>query len=465
MKQRNLFRILTSVFLVISVAFAGNAQFGKFLKKAKKAVQKVERTEERAQGATSTNETVLQTAPKEEARPAATEEPDMIPIDPNAYMGEKVPNYRKIYEPSAEAKAADPNATNETVDKGFTKSIGQIHSFYEHLDEARFPYQPYYAWPNFYRMDTPENNKHLMDRCLNLAAEVFKMRTLQSLIVPIEEITAPDGTKYAMTWDEKFRNAWTALYYADPTSLAAFKSFAWVIMFHSPMVHAKLHYQFDDEQKGIVNAEKGYMVPFADYRNRTWKRESDGITLALTVTDFKEVADYSLSWLEAAESEGDPFWKLLNYTMGRTLYENIIVDHDRYDANNPSVRKMDMILARMNPHYSEYEDTYRAVALPPEPLPKGVSVSADIRNAATAAAKDYAGDKFSKIIFLSSSWQTFKEQKWPYRIMAYKLPVVVVTQEGKYMMQEKCDLQKSPSGEKYYISAGMDGGGKIRVKE
>ena len=165
MKLQNLMRPVLSFILVTAVSFAGSAQFGKFLNKAKQAAKKVERAHERSQGATTTQETVLQTAPqKAETETAKSGEPDMIPIDPEAYNGAKVPNYRKIYEPSAEAVAADPNAKNTTVDKGYTKSIGQIHAFYEHLDTKRFPYQPYYAWPEFYRMDTKENNEHLMTR-------------------------------------------------------------------------------------------------------------------------------------------------------------------------------------------------------------------------------------------------------------------------------------------------------------
>lgn len=43
------------------------------------------------------------------------------------------------YVPSNEAQAADRFATDETIKPGFTKSVGQIHATYEHLDAIMRP--------------------------------------------------------------------------------------------------------------------------------------------------------------------------------------------------------------------------------------------------------------------------------------------------------------------------------------
>ena len=39
--------------------------------------------------------------------------------------------YKKTYKPSAEAIAADPDATSKNVAYGFTRSTGDIHAYYE----------------------------------------------------------------------------------------------------------------------------------------------------------------------------------------------------------------------------------------------------------------------------------------------------------------------------------------------
>ena len=46
--------------------------------------------------------------------------------------------------PSAEAKAADPNASITTVEKNYKKSPAQLRGVWEHLSTELFPYQPYY---------------------------------------------------------------------------------------------------------------------------------------------------------------------------------------------------------------------------------------------------------------------------------------------------------------------------------
>lgn len=80
----------------------------------------------------------------------------------------------KVYEPSAEAKAKDPKATDETVENGFTHSIGQIHAAYEHLNPEWFP-QPYWQNPQFYYMNDKDSEQLHWNGPTYLQTEINKM--------------------------------------------------------------------------------------------------------------------------------------------------------------------------------------------------------------------------------------------------------------------------------------------------
>lgn len=110
--------------LLLLAGTQANAQVGNLLNRVKqKAVNAIEQgTEKAAAGAT---ETVVNETKEVIEETVATAPQDL--------------------KPSAEAKAADPLAGSETKMSGYSKTIGEIHAAYEHLDPAYYPYQPYYA--------------------------------------------------------------------------------------------------------------------------------------------------------------------------------------------------------------------------------------------------------------------------------------------------------------------------------
>lgn len=436
MKVSNVLKGFLPFLLMSLVATPCDAQFKKFLNKVKNTTQKVENTTQKSEEVKSNTET------------PATE--STIDISD------------KKFKPSAEAIAADPNATNPNIDKGYTKSIGEFHASYEHLDKDNFPYQPYYKYPAFYRMDNGKDGK-LMDHFFFALKGALATPDLKRYSMPYEDIILTDGTKACVPIDERFRNAYTAFYLADPTSTAAFKSYTWVLLFQKQLL-GHIEYIVEDKTRGIVNAEQGYMLPWVDFYNKRWQREQEAYEKAITVTNFDEIVDVADSWFSACEGAKDSFEKYWYFSMGQAIFEHIVEKHKDYNPSHNGVRQAAMKLEKLRVKRVAMKEAVIAEHAPATPLPTGVQVSGEIQSRGTAAAKAFAGANFQKVIFLKANWETFKEMHYPYRITAYRIPVVVVTKENGKLMQQPCDLQKSPDGSKWNVVAGMSGG-KVPVQE
>lgn len=122
--------------------------------------------------------------------------------------------------------------------------------------------------------------------------------------------------------------------------------------------------------------------------------------------------------------------------------------------NDDSLRLLSLKLD--TPRIGELLDAYQNDFVDAVSEPKGVTVDAKTRNAGIAAAKKFAGANFEKAVFTKSSWQTFKESKYPYRITAYALPIAIITKEGGKRFVQYCTLTKSANGSNYFVQAGSD---------
>ncbi|MDH6356997.1 FISUMP domain-containing protein [Parabacteroides sp. PF5-9] len=115
--------LLLSLFSINS----GYAQLGNALKKAKEKAKEVVKD--------TTKETVLPESKTEQAQEKAT--------TPDADSRQKASSGNKL-KPSAAAIAADPKASDETIESGFTRSHSEIRAHYEQLSDKVY-YKPYYA--------------------------------------------------------------------------------------------------------------------------------------------------------------------------------------------------------------------------------------------------------------------------------------------------------------------------------
>ena len=115
-----------------------------------------------------------------------------------------------------------------------------------------------------------------------------------------------------------------------------------------------------------------------------------------------------------------------------------------------------MTLKLESPSIGQLYDAYQKNYVEAVSEPKGVNVDVKTRSAGIAAAKKFAGAKFEKAVFTKSTWQTFKEPKYPYRITAYALPIAIITKDGGKRYVQYCTLTKSANGANYFVQAGSD---------
>ena len=130
--------------------------------------------------------------------------------------------------------------------------------------------------------------------------------------------------------------------------------------------------------------------------------------------------------------------------------------HDNYDTvrDDNSIRAMQMMLDSRKS--VELYNDLNAEMGPEIDEPKGVAVTAAIKAAGTKAGKEYAGDKFEKVIYLESKWRTLKNPQYPYNIIGYVLNCATVTKRGDKRQLQYTVLTKSPDGSRYFMQAASD---------
>lgn len=150
MKKNRIIALSAFIALAFSVGVPAQAQIGGILKNAKKNVeQKVKKKVE------STADDAVDKATEAGKKKAEEKVEEKTGISSsksssNSRGSSLETLYKQNYKPSAEALAADPDASNDEVWRRSTRSFAQIHAAYEHLDPKYFPLQPYYKYPMMY---------------------------------------------------------------------------------------------------------------------------------------------------------------------------------------------------------------------------------------------------------------------------------------------------------------------------
>ena len=162
--------------------------------------------------------------------------------------------------------------------------------------------------------------------------------------------------------------------------------------------------------------------------------------LAVTVTPYEnllKLANECAAGITAKDGSG--FSRLLYHLVLKVLVDDFLPRHK--DAkNDDSLRLLSLKLD--TPRIGELLDAYQNDFVDAVSEPKGVTVDAKTRNAGIAAAKKFAGANFEKAVFTKSSWQTFKESKYPYRITAYAL---LSLSSPRKAASASCSIALSPS--------------------
>ena len=426
-------KTIVALALLFGCSATTNAQIGGLLNKAKKAAkEKVENKVKKAKNDA-----------RNKAEDAAMEKTGMkkADYDPN-----------RKYKPSKEALAADPQANDQTIQDGFTKSIGDIHACYEQIQEVTL-YSPYYTddAKRFYGIGAEEGTFYNI--FFGMFSETLKYDGIHKAYhYPKFTPVNLANDQIQVPCDEFVLNFWTCRFIADPKSEKALKEFVYAYTWLNSMnVKAIRHYAMKDETAGVISDNA--ILP-SNFRQMRYDRDNMAYGLAVTVTPYEnllKLANECAAGITAKDGSG--FSRLLYHLVLKVLVDDFLPRHK--DAkNDDSLRLLSLKLD--TPRIGELLDAYQNDFVDAVSEPKGVTVDAKTRNAGIAAAKKFAGANFEKAVFTKSSWQTFKESKYPYRITAYALPIAIITKEGGKRFVQYCTLTKSANGSNYFVQAGSD---------
>ena len=181
----------------------------------------------------------------------------------------------QVFKPSAEALAADPLAGSETKMSGYSKTIGEIHAAYEHLDPAVYPYQPYYApaYKNWYFTHDEESKT-----CHDQAHAQFMIYSNEHIANPLTI-----GKYYAMTngkvipEGEETISAGFAEFRADPLNTMPYTHFirskAMLKLFRDKHLLTNLQDGSKDKLKPTEDGTVLTLNETDDARISRWNRE------------------------------------------------------------------------------------------------------------------------------------------------------------------------------------------------
>lgn len=351
--------------------------------------------------------------------------------------------------PSSKALAADPKASDQTVESGYTKSISEIHAAYEQLDPEFFPYQPYYKYKEFYYLHDEEVEKIRNGQYAEILMGIAKLDAGDFYYMPYAPIQTPAGDEVLVTYDEFFRNAWTALFIADPQSSWAFHKYVTVLMFENRTFEIKYTYKMSDAQKGIVNAATGALLfapSEAVYTHTQDSRKQLALSLARTVVTIDYLQYYLNSVFGQFESETNPLLKYILFWKIDAIMKNVFIKHKDYNAADVANRKIEASYSVIEEQRFDIDANARAHSAPTVEMPNGVQIDGATSAKVNTLARERLGDEYVKTIFLDNKWAEFQENKYPYRVMHLSLPVAIIVKKGDKYLMNYYDITKSPNG-------------------
>ena len=366
-------------------------------------------------------------------------------------------NNKKKNTPSAQTLAADPKASDQTVEPGFTKSISEIHAAYEQLDPKVFTYQPYYEYKVFYNVHDKSTEDFRVREFNSLIANIASLGPLNYYPVNYLKIKTPDGN-LLVTMDELFRNAWTAQFVADPMSSEAFDKFTKALMFGNQIFEAKIYYEMDDPDKGVVHAKTGELLIAPSrsiYESRQDRREEAGLSLARNVVSMDYVRTYLKDLFKQFNTETDAVVKYKLYWQIDAVMLDIFRKHKDYNSSDVANRQIEASYSAMESQRMDVESDARLSNAKPVEMPKGVSIDAATSAKVNGMAKEMLGAEYVKTIFLSSKWSEFQEDKYPYRVMHLSLPAAVIVKRADKYLMNYYDITKSPNGGEWNMMVKM----------
>lgn len=352
-------------------------------------------------------------------------------------------NYNKKYTPSAEAVAADPLATSTEVKDGYTKSVGDIHAFYENVpDEFVISYlKPYYTEQNKIWYDlSPDAHNRLMYLYMRMFDELLSASMDRPLAITSYAEVAP-GVQIPL--DESFKNAWTLQYLADPTSAQAFKDYLYAYAYKAYSNYPWLSWQ----------QPAGTVLP-SDFAKKGYARDDKAKELATTVLPYSTLQELADSFMSDVDKTEKPFAKYFYWIMADKILNDFMPAHKDHKATDAYRAKTAQFESKYGNGNATLGNMMIASKKPAVAEPKGVAVSADIKAMGDKAGREIAYGEYEKLIYHDSQWTVLKEDVWPYKIKGYSIPVsIVFKMDGKRWVINGA-LVKAPQGNNCFVQNG-----------
>ncbi len=436
--------LLAAIALAFAITTPAEAQFGNILNKAKKAVKekvdnKVNNTKQQAKNAA--------TGTVDNATGLSAEESNDYE---GAYHGIET-LYKKGLKPSAAAVAADPKASDATVEKNYTKSPAQMRGVWENLDAELFPYQPYYD----------AANKGLYDPDAEAPVIVYGQicRLLEEAEMPFgkpgffaEFVKYKDDTNVPTV--DVLLCSYYAEFIADPESYVAYNHFVKARVAHVGFISDRVKMNMKDPMKYAATMGDGTTVNLFEKefdRMARWRNVNRmAERLALNVTPFNIIgaaATNAINRYKQHEANGDTKQMIITGREVQAIMDDL-EHHDQYEQ-----RKGDC--TALMRQYEPIKDKQRTLlqsnhdaSMPAVAMAQGVSVPAAVKSKADAEGRKQWGNAFVKSIFLTSQWKQFKNPKYPYQVLHRSMDVDFIVKEGDNHFVYHWVLKEGVSGGK-----------------
>ncbi len=432
-------KLWVALALLMGTAVTAEAQIGGLLNKAKKVVKETAK----------------------EVKETAKEVKDKMPGE----AAKQLEGANKTMKAEAGSRIGS-SATETAVGQAAVKGGGS----FDDLKKDFYPLKPYKNYPTFYALAGDAVAKQLYDAIMRQALSTNPRSSLVLPNVGYDEKQRPEfvlegGQPFGTYADDLFRYPYAARFMIDPQNKEAFERLGDLLGYCHIQITGVVGTQTDDENNGICDAAKGWLLPTRNYKNMRLMREREAIGLARTATDYGMVADYVTEQFKLADEATDAYQKIKHAMCGLNTYQEVLRHHKGYSASEPRARQAMLAVSRYDKALFNLCAEFRQSSAKAVPLPTGVAVAAEVKSRGEAAGRALAknrGEEFVQVIFKSKTWQAFKEPQWPHRITVYALPCVLVTKSGGKQWMITCDLQKNPDGSQYNMV--VKDGSKVPVK-
>ena len=481
MEMKKLFLGLS---LVLLVPVGANAQFGK-LKKAVKGAVKGTATEASksvsGNSSSSSNTAAASAVQKVDDKNALTKTYEEMPGNERSVKVTGVGKFDidKVYEPSAQAKANDPKASDTTTPNGYNRTVAQIHAAYEHLNPAWFP-QPYYDYPMFYYMDDEQSTK-------------FQWNTMGYLMNKIME----------QHWDKEYRNFFYFGNYKDdnvhdgpivphgyPSIQAKFARFL-----ADPQSYAAVagmleaHFYVRDRQKGYYDGVHlpGNSDSKVIYKNEGFAKELG--TMNFTKGEWEKMQDEADLFCIGVLYQKVPFPILERAFKVKLVHFEKYADNDYmkamycmqleaakeiYDGHpgNTKSGEHESLMQRYNAIVSQKEALYAAGKMAMMPV---VKLDNTYKKDATfkkqvleMGKKKLPNVNIEEVVFFNEDWDLFKSSEWPYPVTQRSQNVgFIYKKDGTYYISRYTlqQFRKGDMGSNVFEKGSLMGEGEPRKVE